>query len=259
MNRNLGTVFAGLCGLATLALSAIPAFAQMQEVKPKPPMYSYVANWQVPRANWPDMDKAATPVNAILQKALDNGTIVGYGADTNLVHTADGPTHDNWWSSMSMAGLVKVLEKARAATDPNSTALDSAKHWDHVWVSRYYNWKPGSQKGVYTYEADYKLKESASDDSLDNLCQHFIVPVLEKLLADGNLIEYEIDTMAVHTDAPGEFAVVMITPTPEGLDTIRAAILAADKDHPLAIQTFDAVTDSSGHRDDLAKTDATYK
>ena len=52
MNRKLGNIFAGMCGFAVVILAAIPAAAQMQEIKPKPPMYSYVANWQVPRANW---------------------------------------------------------------------------------------------------------------------------------------------------------------------------------------------------------------
>ncbi|HXS78058.1 MAG TPA: hypothetical protein VN753_17910 [Terracidiphilus sp.] len=259
MTRNLRSVLVGLYGLAALTLCATPALAQAQEIKPKPPMYSYVANWQVARANWGDVDKMAAPVSAVLQKALDDGTLVAYGDDTTLVHTVDGATNDTWWSSMSMAGIVKVLEQARAATDPHSTALNSARHWDHLWVSRYYNWKPGSKKGAYTYASDYKLKETASNDDLDNLCQRLIVPMLEKLLADGHLIEYEIDTLAVHTEAPGEFSIVMIANSPEDLDTIRAGILASGKDHPLAIQAFGSATDSNGHRDELARTNAIFK
>ena len=259
MTRNLRSVLVGLYGLAALTLCAIPALAQSQEIKPKPPMYSYVANWLVARANWGDMDKMPAPVNAVLQKAMDDGTLVAFGDDTTLVHTADGATNDTWWSSMSLAGIVKVLEQARAATDPHSTALNGAKHWDHLWVSRYYNWKPGAKKNAYTYAADYKLKESASNDDLDALSQRLLVPMLEKLLADGHLIEYEIDTLAVHTEAPGEFSIVMIATTPEDLDTIRGAILASGKDHPLAIQAFGSLTESSGHRDDLARTNATFK
>lgn len=259
MTRNLRSVLVGLYGLAVLTLCATTVHAQTQEVKPKPPMYSYVANWQVARANWGEVEKMAAPVSAVMQKALDDGTLVAYGDDTALVHTADGATNDTWWSSMSLAGIVKVLEQARAATDPHSTALNAAKHWDHVWVSRYYNWKPGSKKGAYTYAADYKLKESASNDDLDTLCQRLLVPMLEKLLADGHLIEYEIDTLAIHTEAPGEFSVVMIAFSPEDLDTIRGAILSSSKDHPLAIHAFGSITEGSGHRDDLARTNATFK
>ncbi|WP_162601927.1 hypothetical protein [Occallatibacter savannae] len=256
MTRSLSNVLVGLLGLAYLTA---PALAQSQEVKPKPPMYSYVANWQVARANWPDLEKSTAPIAALMQKSVDDGTLVGYGDDTTLVHTADGATNDTWWSSMSLAGIIKVLEQARTSTDPHSAALNTAKHWDHLWVSRYYNWKPGSKKGAYTWASDYKLKESASNDDLDDLSQRFIVPLLEKLFADGHLIEYEIDTLAVHTNAPGEFSIVMIAPTPEDLDVVRAAISAAGKEHPLALQAFGSLTEGSGHRDDLAKTNATFK
>ena len=113
----------------------------MPEVKEKPPMYSYVANWQIPRAHWADMAKGNSANKAILDKALADGTIVGYGNDENLVHQPDGETHDSWWSAMSMAGLVKVLDQFYASPGDASPALESAtKHWDSVLVSRYYNW-----------------------------------------------------------------------------------------------------------------------
>ena len=68
-------------------------------------MYSYIANWQIPRAHWAEMAAANAGDKAILDKAMADGTIVGYGDDINLVHTSDGWTHDDWWSSMSMAGI----------------------------------------------------------------------------------------------------------------------------------------------------------
>ena len=78
-------------------------------------------------------------------------------------------------------------------------------------------------------------------------------------MADGTLIEYEIDEMGQHSAAPGEFLIVALTPTPDGIDTIRASILAAAKDHPLGIQAFDSYTDSNGHRDEILKSDGVYK
>ena len=249
----------GLCGLATLILSAIPSHAQMQEIKPKPPMYSYIANWQVPRAHWADVDNAVAPVSAVLQKALDDGTLIGYGKDVNLIHQPDRETHDVWWSAMSMAGLIKTLDRIHAAADPNSATLNDAKHWDDVFVSHYYNWKPGPYKNAYTHVAIYRLKEDAPDDGLDDLCQHLIVPLLEKQIADGVILEYEIDTMAIHTSAPGMFATVYLTPTPEGIDTVQGAVQAAVKEHPLGIQAFGSETDDSGHRDELAKSEGVYK
>jgi len=259
MNRRFWSIIMGFCGLAALILCAIPAAAQMQEVKPKPAMYSYVANWQVARENWPDMEKMSGAVNDSLKKMMDDGTIIGYGHDINLVHTEHDSTHDVWWSSMSMAGIIKALDAARGSTDPHSVALNTAKHWDEVWVSHYYNWKSGPYKDAYTSYAEYKLKADAPDDALKNLSEHLVVPVMEKLFADGTVLEYEIDVAAIHTRAPGIFAIVYITPTPEGIDKVDAAIRDAVKDHPLGIQAFDSVTDSSEHRDGLAKSDGVYK
>jgi len=259
MSKKVWSMCAGLLGLAALTLCAIPANAQMQEVKPKPPMYTYVANWQIPREHWPDIESTTAPADGALQKAFDDGTLVGFGSDTALVHTLDGSTHDTWWSSMSMAGLIKALEKARAATDPHSVTFNSAKHWDDVFVSHYYNWKPGSFKGAYTSVSMYKLKADAPDDALKNLSEHLVVPLLEKQLAAGTILEYEIDVQAVHTTTPGLFFIVYLTPTPEGIDTVQAAIRDSVKDHPLGIQAFGSVTDFTAHRDELDKSDGIYK
>jgi len=152
MNKRLWSVFVGMCGLLMSSLSAIPSAAQTSEVKAKPPMYSYVANWQIPRAQWAAMEKDNESNKPILDKAMADGTLVGYGSDENLVHAADGETHDSWWAAMSMAGLIKVLDQFYASGGTSSPALNSAtKHWDLIFISRYYNWKPGSWKGGYVH------------------------------------------------------------------------------------------------------------
>jgi hypothetical protein len=108
MSKYRGINFAGLCALGMAAV--IAASAQTSEVKEKPPMYSYVSNWVIPRAQWSDMAKADEADRSALEKDLANGTIVGFGSDLNMVHTSDGPTHDDWWSAMSLAGVLNVLE-----------------------------------------------------------------------------------------------------------------------------------------------------
>lgn len=258
MSKRQWTVFAGLCGLMTLTLCA--AQTRAQEVKPKPPMFTYVANWTLPADHWADANKAATSISSVMDKAIANGDLVGYGHDKNLVHTLDGETHDSWWSSMSMAGLVKTLDVLYATGLAPSPAMSSAtKHWDHVYVSRYYNWKSGAYKDSYVHVSVYKLKADAPDDAQDQLSQHMVVPLLEKLLADGAISEYEIDSEAIHTDAPGTFAIVYVTPTPDGLDKVQSAIIDTLKAHPLLGQAFGSMTDDNGHRDELIKGDGVFK
>jgi hypothetical protein len=94
------------------------------------------------------------------------------------------------------------------------------------------------------------MKAGAPDDAIDMLSQNVIVPLLEKLLADGTILEYEIDTLAIHTEAPGSFWVDYTAPKPDGLDKVQAAISDTLKAHPLSGSAFDSVTDSSGHRDE---------
>lgn len=258
MNKRLWSILAGICGLLVLAACAVQSGAQ--EVKPKPPLYTYVANWQVPRANWPDMDKVIEPVNAIMEKAMADGTIVAYGHDENVIHTPDLETHDNWWSAMSMAGLLKVLDQLRTSSSGNSPGLAAAtKHWDEMYVSRYYNWKSGPYKGAYTRVAEYKLKADAPDNAVEMLSEHLVVPLLEKMLANGTIVEYEIDVQAIHTESPDTFAIVYIAPNPEGLDTVQAAVMDIVKSHPLTGQAFGSMTDDSAHRDELIRGDAAYK
>jgi len=242
-----------------MAASVIPARAQ-DEVKEKPPMYSYVGFWNIPRAQWAEMEKNNAAEQKILDKALADGAIVAYGNDLNIVHTADGMTHDDWWSAMSMAAMLNVLDKFYKSGTPTSPVLASAtKHTDGIFVSRHYNWRSGTYKGAYTRVGYYKLKPDAPEHAIETLSKTFIVPLLEKLLADGSIVEYEIDTEAVHTEGPGAFWIDVISPNAEGLDKLNAALLDRVKTNPLAGQAFDSMIDSSAHRDSLSTSTVTYK
>lgn len=223
-------------------------------------MYCYIGNWDIPRAQWADMAKADEADRPILEKAMSGGSLVGYGNDVTLIHTADGGTNDQWWCATSMAGVVGVLEQFYQTGSSTTPVLESArKHWDELYVSRYYNWHSGTVKNGYTHVGVYKLKADAPDDAVEILAKNLIAPLLEKQLADGTIAEYEIDTQAIHSQAPGTFLIVYLAKDASGLDKVQAAVLEAVKANPLSGPAFGAVTDSSGHRDDLVRTNATYK
>jgi hypothetical protein len=108
-----------------LGMSAAAARGQTAEVKEKPAMYSYVANWSIPRAQWAEMEKSTANTQGILEKGVASGTLVGYGSDVTLVHTPDGSTHDEWWSAMSLAGLLNVLDQMYKSGNPTSPGMSS--------------------------------------------------------------------------------------------------------------------------------------
>jgi len=260
MNRRLWSVFAGICVFALSMLWAIPSGAQASEVKEKPAMYSYVANWQIPRAQWGDMAKANAGDKAILDKALADGTIVGYGNDETLVHQTDGITHDDWWSSMSLAGLIKVLDQLSGAGNTTSSVLASAtKHSDAIMESHYYNWHPGAYKSGYTHISYYKLKSDAPDNAVDLVSKNLVAPLLEKLLVGGSILEYEVDTEAIHTSDPSGFWIVYVASSPEGLDAVDAGIREALKGEPLGGPAFGGMTDGTVHRDELLRGQGVFK
>jgi hypothetical protein len=243
----------------TIAIVA-PAGAQTSEVKEKPPMYSYISNWDIPRAQWSEMEKANEADRPALEKALAGGTIVAYGSDVNLIHSPDSGTHDQWWSAMSMAGVINVLEQFYQSGSTTSSVLSSAtKHWDEFVVCRYYNWHSGTVKNGYTHVSFYKLKPDAPDGAVDMLSKNLVVPLLEKQLAAGVIAEYEIGTLAIHSEAPGTFAIVYMATDAGGLDKVSAAVEEALKSNPMGGAAFASMTDGSAHRDELVRTNATYK
>lgn len=260
MSKKMWSVFAGLCGFVVFTLGAACSHAQSSAVQAKAPMYSYIANWQIPRTHWAQMPQTEAADKPILDKAMADGTLVGYGDDQNLVHTPDGETHDDWFSSMSLAGLLKVLNQLYASGNTSSPATDaSTKHWDLVFVSRYYHWHAGAFKNAYTWVSTYQLTPDAPEDAVDTLGANIIAPFMEKMVADGTILEYEIDEMAVHSEAPGMFWVSWVSPTPEGVDKVRGALVDTVKAQPLILPAFGSMTKDSGHRDELLLSEGEYK
>ncbi len=259
IGKTLRTI-ACICVLALAVSAALPLFAQMPEAREKPPVYSYVGFWAIPRAQWGAMQKSYVADQAVLDRAMASGTIVAYGNDINLVHTPDGYTHDDWWSATSMAGLLNVLDQFYRSGSSNTPVLASAtKHWDAIIVSRFYNWRPGTYKDVYTHGASYKLKADAPEEAVERLSRSMLVPLLEKLLADGTIFEYDIDVDAIHTDSPGTFYIFYSTERAEGIDKVNAAVHEALRSHPLDGAAFMSMTDFTAHRDYLSRTNASYK
>jgi hypothetical protein len=259
MTNKLAVVSLGLMSACALA-GATAAGAQNAEVKEKPPMYTYIGSFAIPRAKWGELEKQSAAEQKIFDKALAGGRLVGYGTDIELVHTADGTTHDSFWSSMSMAGVLGVLDDLEKSGPTTSSVLASAtKHDDNLLVSRYYNWKPAAVKGGYSHVAAYTLKETAPDNALDVISKTFGVPLFEKLLAEGTIVEYEIDEEQIHTVNPGRFWVVYLCKTAADLDKVDAALSGAFGASPFIGPALDSMVQNGEHRDYLERTDAVYK
>jgi basic membrane lipoprotein Med (substrate-binding protein (PBP1-ABC) superfamily) len=256
----LRRITAAACLLGAIGVGAAPAGAQSGDVKEKPAIYTYVSNWAIPRARWEDMDKATGATQKVLDAEIANGTILAYGDGTTLVHDAEGATHDGWWVATSMAGALNALEQMYKTKNSTTPVLASAtKHWDDIYISRYYGWKSGTVKGGYVHGAVYSLKPDAPDDAVGVLSKSFIVPLFEKLIAEGSVQAYQVATQSIHTQNPGLFFVFFITPNAESMDKVDAALGAAIGANPLAGPALGSMVDFAVHRDSLGRENATFK
>src|SRR2546425_12185189 len=103
-------------GLLVFVLAVMLVPAALPQMEPTPTVYTFVSQFQVPRANWAgyseDTEKTVVP---ILEKLTADGTILRWSTFEQLVHTTDGYTHGAALSSTSIAGL-----------DRKSTRLNSS-------------------------------------------------------------------------------------------------------------------------------------
>src|SRR5271165_2630305 len=140
----------------------------------------------------------------MMEKGVSDGQIIAYGNDTNLIHQDGGPTHDDWFSATSMAGLLNLLDVIYKSGSPTSPVdVSATKHCDAMLVSRYYNWHSGSWKGVYSEASMCKLKAEAPNNAADMIATNLAGALMEKTLSGRVIHEYELDTEAIPTEAPG--------------------------------------------------------
>jgi hypothetical protein len=250
-NRVIGILFLFcLSALAAWTISPSAVSAQSAPAE-KPPMYTYVSEWAVPRALWADYQKTDAVDNDALSKAVAEGTLIAFGSYAVLNHQEGQATHGSWFSARSMANLMKVLEGLRSAPAAADPALAASKHWDYILVSRDYNSHSGTFKNGYLRVGNWRFKAGASDPDR-KIMKATIVAILEKLLADGALHEYQIDQESVHSADPDAFFIAIVANGAEGLDKFSAAIEEAGKTNPAGMAGFGSLIDSHGHRDFLA-------
>jgi len=253
MRSKATRVFLVMFALAATAFSVSPASAQSAGAE-KPPLYTYVSEWAVPRGMWAEYQKMEASGNDNLNKLVADGTLVSFGDYTILNHQEGQSTHGSWFQANSIANLLKVLEGVRTAPDATSPVLGASKHWDYIMESHDYNSHSGTFKNGYLRVGHWKYKAGASDPD-GKIMKAVVVAMLEKLLADGALHLYQIDEENIHSSDPNAFYMAIITNGAEGLDKLSAALSEAEKKNPAGMAAFGSLIDDQGHRDSLAHVD----
>ena len=250
-NRVLGLGVVGcVCLVAAIAISGQRASAQTAAEKPA--VYTFVMEWDVPRAMWPDYEKQMATTGETIKKSVDDGTLLGYGTFAMVAHQEGAPNHGTWISASSVASLMKVLEVLRASPASTSPVVSASKHWDYLLSSHDYATHSGTFTNGYLRVATWIGKEGASDPG-GKIEKASIIAVLDKLMADGALHAYTVDREIIHTTDMNAFFVVIVTNGAEGLDKFNAAVDDLGKNNPASLAAFESLISPTGHRDFLAK------
>ena len=198
--------------------------AALPQMEPTPIIYTYVSQFQVPRANWAqyaeDTDKNFVP---IAQKFMADGTITGWSTFENIVHTPEGYTHGAAWSSTSIAGLTRVLDELRKA-GPRPGQIAATRHEDLLMQSTMHHavsghWTTGYLRVVCS------LAKGNPEDYPAALVK-YLGPTFEEQFKKGVATSYGLDSQYVNTGAPSLRCVVVTYPNAESMDKWAAAINA---------------------------------
>jgi hypothetical protein len=247
--RNQTTCCVGFLSIVALVVG-VPLQAQAGD-QGKPPVYTYISEWAVPRAQWAEMVKLDEQDRPLMDKLISDGTLTGYGAFTNLIHQEGEPTHGTWLTATSEGNLLKALEAVYAQPGTTTSPVQSAsKHWDYMLVGRVYNQRPGKSESGYLAGDQWDVKPGEMR-AYNDLVKSALVPAFEKLLADGVVTSYGMDTEDFHTQKLGRVTFYFTTPDASAFDKASKAFDEAFEKSPALGSALQSMVDREGHRDFL--------
>ncbi len=240
-----------IAGLVVVVLAVVVVPAAISQMEPTPRVYTFVSQFQVPRANWAqyseDTEKTFAP---IAEKMLAEGSIVSWSTFEQVVHTPDAYTHGAAWSSTSIAGLMKVLDEIRK-NGPRPAQIAATKHEDYLMQSSMY--RVGSGTPAYL-RVICSMAKADKPDGYTAMLKKLLVPTFEEQVKKGVATYYGVDEQYVNTSAPSTRCVVITYPNAESVDKWATAInTTMGKWNPAERAEFAGATVLDSRRDIMAR------
>lgn len=238
---------------AALLLGAI---APVRAQQAQPPSYTFVAEWNVPRAQWGTVTASFDKNDrAVMDKLMANGTITGWGHFTPVVHTAEGATHGIWFTAGSIANITKAFDELVKA--PQDPAQRDAKHWDYLLRPITGGGKPVTNGKGYIWVNSLQVQPGKGGEWME-LWTKNTKPIFDELVDNGTITGYSVDAEVVHTDSPAWRHIVYIAPSADAVDKVLAATAAANakrtpEERRALAEAMSGVTVANAHRDAFAR------
>jgi len=240
-----------IAGLFVFVLAVMLVPAALPQMEPTPIVYTFVSQFQIPRANWAaysdDTEKMAVP---IFQKLTADGSILGWSTFEQIVHTPDGYTHGAAWESTTISGLMKVLDEVRKA-GPRPGQIAATKHEDFLMQTSLYHVGTGTPTYLRVVCSNAKADKPGDFTAM---MKKLLVPTFEEQLKKGVATYYGVDEQYVNTMAPSMRCVVLNYPNAESMDKWAAALNATiTKWTPAEREEYMNATVPDSRRDIMAR------
>lgn len=212
--------------VAVLAAIVVAPMALSQMGQGQPVIYTFVSQFQVPRANWAqyaeNTEKSFVP---IAEKMLADGTIRSYSTFESIVHTPEGYTHGAAWSSTSITGLTKVLDELRKA-GPQPGQIAATKHEDYLMQTSMYAMGNGGGAPAYIRVVCQNAKPDKPEGYAAAL-KKYLWPTVEAQIKQANALYVSLDSQYVNNMAPSVRCLVINYPNAESMDKWATAVNVA--------------------------------
>jgi len=231
MKKIASVIAVAVCAVIVAAPMALP---QMQQGQPI--IYTFVSQFQVPRASWAqyaeNAEKSFVPV---AEKMVADGTILSYATFEGIVHTPEGYTHGAAWSSTTISGLTKVLDEVRKG-GPQPGQIAATKHEDYLMQTSMYVTGSGGGAPAYLRVVCQNAKPD-KPEAYAAAIKKYLWPMIEDQAKKGVVSYVGLDSQYVNTMAPSTRCLVINFPNAENMDKWANAVnatlgkmTAADRD-----------------------------
>lgn len=203
-----------------------------------------------------NMKKFITPIGA---KLLKDGTVSAYGLDIDMFHQPGATNAALWIEVADFAAFGKAEEAIQVALKASPqlataiwAATDAAAHSDIMVRHLFTNMKP-APAGVLPYTNFYAVKvKPGKIQEFGQLFEKYQKPTYDKMVADGVILGYSVDTEAIHTEAESMVWIVSVLPDLAAKDKMLVIGRAVPDRRAMQV-AMTALTVEGSHRDSISQ------
>ena len=202
----------------------------------------------------------------VMKKLMDEGTVVAYGADEDMMHMENAPNADFWYSVPNFAALEKAMKAVQdmLAKMPEAEAAklmaahDQNAHSDFLARAMYF--KAGKRLESVLPWSRYTMNKVKPGKMGDyrRAWEKYRKPLLDRLVDEGTILSYSLESSILHTSDPGIVWEFVNVTSLDALDKLGAAQREmnqrmSEAERQARTQAYEGVTESAAHRDGLMR------